>query len=213
MKKFDGKINDGDRILFIGDSITDLKFNRNQNLSLHGKNVYALQVAQSLKKEHKNLKFFFKGIASNRTYHVYDRLTEDCINLKPNVIVMLIGVNDAWENYAPENYPPLRRPMKPHMEEIYRRINAELDEVQMLVLLPFLIDTVEEKAPFHIVLDKFISELAEMAEANGAAVIDLQEVFYQAQKQIAPKKLAVDGIHPTEKGHEIIAKEILRLMK
>ena len=112
------------KILFIGDSITDVKFNRRKRFTIKGENVYALQLKKRFKKYSKNIKVEIKGIASNRTYHVYDRLTSDCISLKPDVVIMLIGVNDAWENYVPEKYPPLLRPMEPHIREVYRRLRT-----------------------------------------------------------------------------------------
>lgn len=207
------EIKDGDSILFLGDSITDIKFNRQFSYKIHGANIYALQTAKSLKKKHKKLKFLYKGIASDRTYLVYDRLTKDCINLKPDIIVMLIGVNDAWEHYVPDQYSPLVRPMKPHMREIYRRLKAELLNTRLLVLLPFLIDTMPEKAPFHKILDEYRQVLADMAQENDAEIIDLQAVFYDAERQIPPAKLAVDGVHPTNLGHKIIADEILKVLK
>lgn len=207
------EVKNGYRILFIGDSITDIKFNRKFNYKIHGRKVYALQTAKQLKNKYKNLKFFYRGIASNRTYHLYDRLTKDCIDLKPNLIVMLIGVNDAWEHYVPEQYPLLLRPMEPHIKEIYRRLNAELPDTQLLVLLPFLIDTVPEKEPFHNVLDEYRQLLADMAVRAGADIIDLQEVFNKAQKEIPPEKLAVDGVHPTNLGHKVIADEVLKILK
>ena len=174
--------------------------------------MYALQTAKALKKKYKNLKFYYRGIASNRTYHIYDRLTKDCIQLKPDVIVMLIGVNDAWEHYVPEQYPPLKRPMEVHMREIYRRLNAELDDAKLLVLLPFLIDTIEEKLPFHKVLDEYREKLREMALENGAEIVDLQAVFNMAQQKTEPKKLAADGVHPTNEGHRIIADAVLHCL-
>lgn len=206
------EVKNGYRILFIGDSITDIKFNRKFDYRIHGRKVYALQSAKKLRKNYRNLKFFFRGIASNRTYHLYDRFTKDCIELKPDIIVMLIGVNDAWENYVPEQYPPLLRPMEPHIKEIYRRLRTELPNVQLLVLLPFLIDTVPDKKPFHKVLDEYRSRLRDIALENGADVIDLQEIFNKKQKEIPPEKLAVDGIHPTNIGHRVIADEILKVL-
>lgn len=206
------KVNDNDTILFLGDSITDVKFNRKQNRKIGGKNIYALQVASALKKKHKGLKFHYKGIASNRSYHVYDRLTSDCISLKPDVIVMLIGVNDAWENYVPEQYPPLLRPLEPHMKEIYRRIKAELPNTKLITLLPFLIDAMPEKAPFHKVLDEFRVKLREYATGNADEIIDMQEVYYEAQKTTDPKLLAHDGVHPTELGHSIMADAVLKVL-
>lgn len=204
------KLKGNSRILFIGDSITDISFNRRFHYKLGGRNIYALQVSKELDKSFPNLKFFYRGIASNRTYHVYDRLTKDCISLKPDVVIMLIGVNDAWEHYVPEQYPPLLRPMEPHMKEIYRRLHAELPESKIMVLLPFMIDTMEEKLPFHKVLDDYREILRNMAHENGAEIIDLQEMFDEVQKKVSPKKLAIDGIHPTNLGHSYIAKEILK---
>ncbi len=201
------------KVLFIGDSITDVRFNSRKRFSIKGKNIYALQLKKIMKKHSNHIRVEIKGIASNRTYHLYDRLTNDCINLKPDVIVMLIGVNDAWENYVPEQYPPLLRPMEPHIREIYRRLKAELPDAQILYLMPFMIDTAEEKLPFHKTLDEFRNILRDIAIENGASVIDMQAVFNEAQKTIDPKKLAADGIHPTNLGHKVMADAIEKLIE
>lgn len=200
------------KILFFGDSITDPKFNFRFNRNIKGKNIYALQLKKRFKKHSKDIKVEIKGIASNRTYHLYDRLTKDCINLKPDVIIMLIGVNDAWENYVPQDYQPLLRPMEPHIREVYRRIRMELPDTQILYLMPFMIDSVEEKLPFHKKLDEFREILKNIALENGASVIDMQEVFYEAQKTIAPKDLAIDAIHPTDLGHKIMADAVEKMI-
>ena len=203
------------RILFIGDSITDVKWNKNlnQRFRLNSYNTYPLQVAKELKKKYKGLKFFFRGIASNRTYHLYDRLTKDCINLKPDVIIMLIGVNDAWENYVPEQYPPLLRPIEPHIKEVYRRIKAELPNAKLITLLPFLISTIEEKQPFRKVLDEYVEKLNEYAQGNADEIIALQPLFDEAEKTTAPVLLAKDSVHPTNLGHSVIAKAVLSLIE
>lgn len=204
-------LKDNSRILFLGDSITDIKFNRRMNRTLHGKNIYALQVSRSLKKRYRKLKFFYRGIASNRSYHVYDRLTKDCIDLKPDVIIMLIGVNDAWEHYVPEQYPPLLRPFDEHMKEIFRRIKAELPNAQLMVLTPFLIDTVEEKKPFHDVLNPYIEKEIAWAKEYGAELVELQPIFDKAADPCP--NLATDGVHPTRLGHSYIAKAVLEQIK
>lgn len=201
------------KVVIIGDSITDVKFNKRKRFSIKGKNVYALQLKKRMKKHSKHIDVEIKGIASNRTYHVYDRLTSDCINLKPDVIIMLIGVNDAWENYVPEKYPPLLRPLEPHTREIYRRIKTELPGTQILYLMPFMIDAVKEKLPFHKMLDEYREILKNIAVENGAVVLDLQDVFNKAQSSIAPEKLAIDGIHPTNLGHKVIADVIEELLE
>lgn len=201
------------KVLFIGDSITDVKFNFRMNRSIKGKTIYALQLKKILKKYSKDIDVKIKGIASNRTYHIYDRLTTDCISLKPDIIIMLIGVNDAWENYVPEDYPPLLRPMEPHIREIYRRIKTELPDTQILYLMPFMIDSVEEKLPFHKILDEYREKLKNIALENGAKVLDLQAVFNEAQKSVVPVELAIDGIHPTNLGHKIIAEAVEKIFE
>ena len=123
---------------------------------------------------------------------------------------MLIGVNDAWENYVPQDYPPLLRPMEPHIREIYRRFKMELPNTQVLYLMPFMIDAVEKKFPFHKKLDEYREILKNIAIENGALVLDFQEVFNEAQKTIAPKALAIDGIHPTNLGHKVMADAIMK---
>lgn len=207
------KIHKNSRVVFIGDSITDVRFNSKMRFKFKVRDVYATQLKKLFRKHSKGIETHIMGIASNRTYHVYDRLTRDCIDLKPDVIIMLIGVNDAWEHYVPENYPPLLRPMEPHMREIYRRIRAELPEAQILYLMPFLIDTIEEKLPFHKILDEYREKLRDMALENGAAVVDLQQAFYEAQKTTDPKALAVDGVHPTTLGHKVMADAIMQTVE
>lgn len=207
------KISKDSRILFIGDSITDVKFNSRFRFKFRVKNIYATQLKKKFRKYSKKINVDIKGIASNRTYHVYDRLTKDCINLKPDVVIMLIGVNDAWENYGPDNYPPLLRPMEPHIREIFRRLRAELPDAQILYIMPFLIDAVEEKFPFHKILDEYRELLKTVALEHGATVIDMQKIFNEAQKTTAPKDLAVDGIHPTNLGHSIMAEAIEKLIE
>ncbi len=206
------QIKKGSRILFIGDSITDPKFNFRMMKTIKGRSIYALQLKKRFKKHFKDITVEIRGIASNRTYHVYDRLTKDCINLKPDVIFMLIGVNDAWENYVPQDYPPLLRPMEPHTREIYRRIRTELPDTQILYIMPFMIDTVKEKLPFHKTLDEYRETLKTIALENGATVLDMQEVFYEAQKTVEPAHLAVDGIHPTNLGHKFMADAIEKMI-
>ena len=203
------KIKKDSTVLFLGDSITDVKFNFRMMHSIKGRNIYALQIKKKLKKYSRKINVIIKGVASDRTYHVYDRLTKDCISLKPDVIIMLIGVNDAWESYVPEQYPPNPRETLPHIKEIYRRINEELPGTQVLYLMPFMIDSVPEKLPFHKKLDEYREMLKDIALQNGAVVLDLQEFFCKAQETTEPCKLAIDAIHPTNLGHTVMADAVM----
>lgn len=201
------------RVVFIGDSITDVRFNFKKMFTIKGRKVYALQIKKRLKQYSNEIDVQIKGIASNRTYHVYDRLTKDCIDLKPDAVIMLIGVNDAWERYVPENYPPNPRDTEYHLREVYRRIRTELPDAQILYLMPFLIDAVEEKLPFHKTLDEWRELYRAIAEENGAVIVDLQQVINEEQKKTPPVKLAIDGVHPTNYGHKVIADAVMKAIE
>lgn len=196
-----------DLIVFIGDSITDTGFNR-KTWHLKAKIAYPLQVAKTLQQ----YKYKFKGIASNRSYHVYDRLTKDCIRYNPKIVVLLIGVNDAWQKYVPDQYPPLTRPFEEHFSEIMRRFKAELENSKIIVMTPFLISTIEEKMPFKAFMLPYINYIRGQCQKYNYSIIDLQEVFDDAEKEYPPMLLSVDGVHPTMLGHSFIAKNVIQMI-
>lgn len=79
--------------------------------------------------------------------------------------------------------------------------------------MPFMIDAVESKFPFHKTLDEYRELLKNVALEHGASVIDMQEVFNEAQKTTEPKALAIDGIHPTNLGHKVMADAIEKMIE
>ncbi|HQC54773.1 MAG TPA: GDSL-type esterase/lipase family protein [Clostridia bacterium] len=203
-------------VVIIGDSISDVKFNR-RALNLKAHPAYPKQIKDKLAKKH-NAKFVFSGIASDRIYHIYDRFTKDCFLHKPDYIVMLIGVNDAWQIYKKEDYPIEKNPSvirtsEPCFKEILRRIKYEMPACQLIALLPFLIDTIPEKRAFIPYLEDMRNmEVRLLKEFGFNNIIDLQKVFTEASKIYAPKDLALDGVHPTKLGHSIIADEVIKIL-
>ena len=206
------KIDNNSRILFFGDSVTDIDFNRQYDHLLHGKQVYALNIGEEIKKKFPNAEVFYKGIVDDRTYNLCNRMDDDCIVLKPNVVIMLVGGNDAWEEYSPELCPPPNQTLESNMDELFGRMKNELDDVQILYVLPFLIDTLEEFRPFIKTLNRFRERLKLSALANGIEILDLQPVLDEAQKTFSPQELSADSFHPTDLCHKIISDEILKYL-
>lgn len=204
------KIDNNSRILFFGDSVTDIDFNRQYDHLLHGKQVYALNIGEEIKKKFPNAEVFYKGIVDDRTYNLCNRMDDDCIALKPNVVIMLVGGNDAWEEYSPELCPPPNQTLESNMDELFGRMKNELDDVQILYVLPFLIDTLEEFRPFIKTLNRFRERLKLSAQANGMEILDLQPVLDEAQKTFSSQELSADSFHPTDLCHKIISDEILK---
>jgi lysophospholipase L1-like esterase len=203
-------------VVIIGDSISDIKFNRRAcHLKAHP--AYPKQVKDRLSREY-NAKLIITGIASNRIYHVYDRFTKDCFLHKPDYIVMLIGVNDAWQIFKKEDYPIDKNPQvvresEPCFRELLRRIKDEMPGCRLIALLPFLIDTIKEKRSFVPYLENMRAmEVRLLNEYGFKHIIDLQQVFNEAYRTYSPKELALDGIHPTKLGHSIIAREVIKVL-
>ena len=85
-------------ILFQGDSITDCGRDRETGTLGNGYPKYIAGLFNSMYPE-LNVKFINKGISGNRVADLQERWTEDCINLKPDVLSILIGINDTWRKY------------------------------------------------------------------------------------------------------------------
>lgn len=204
------EIDNNSRVLFFGDSITDIDFNRQYDHLLHGKQVYALNIGEEIKKKFPNAEVFYKGIVDDRTYNLCNRMNDDCIALKPNVVIMLVGGNDAWEEYSPELCPPPNQTLESNMDELFSRMKNELDDVQILYVLPFLVDTLEELHPFIKTLNQFRERLKLSALANGIEILDLQPVLDETQKTFSPQELSADSFHSTDFCHKIISDEILK---
>lgn len=205
------------KILFIGDSITDNSFNK-RTFHLKAKKAYPLQVMEEINKN-KELKPYYKGIASNRSWHVYDRFTKDCVDIMPDIIVMLIGVNDAWTEFKSEDYVVKsrvympNRPFKPHFDELIRRMKMEMAQTKVILMQPFVISTISEKLPFKEFLKPYCAHILAKATEVGYACIDLQSVFEEAEKVHKPIELSTDGIHPTTFGHSFIANAVINALK
>lgn len=195
-------------VVFIGDSISDVKFNRMNNCVIGGRKVYSLQFEKFMKKQKMKLKVYHKGIASNRAFHVYDRLKKDCLSKKPDYVVILIGVNDAYDKY--NGTPTFRlKPFEPNFEEILIDIKKENPDVQIMVLLPFLTHTIEEKEPFRQFVEEYDEKAINIAKKYTDTIVDLQKYFDEAEKSDEPKVFCRDAVHPTNKGHELMCKAVL----
>ena len=121
----------GDTILFQGDSITDMGRNRRQankpnDVAAMG-NGYAWFAAAELLVDSPDaqLKIFNRGVSGNKVYQLAERWQADCLDLKPNVLSILIGVNDYWhkhdgkydgtlEKYESDYRALLNAPKKPY---------------------------------------------------------------------------------------------------
>lgn len=94
------------KILFQGDSITDAGRNLDDRHNLG--NGYANYAAESIKSQYPNREFEFinLGISGNRAENLRDRWTTDAVLINPDVISILIGINDTWHHSEKQDWMP-----------------------------------------------------------------------------------------------------------
>jgi len=199
------------RILFMGDSITDANRNREVDFAMgHG---YACLVSSRLGFENPNeYQFINRGISGNRISDLIARIKSDAINLKPDVMSILIGINDVWHENAFKNGVD-----EALFEELYslyiREIKTALPEIRIMILEPFVLPgkATEENWDFFKKETALRAAAAKrVANKFGLEFIPLQEKINEATKLAEPTFWLVDGIHPSSAGHELIAREWLK---
>jgi lysophospholipase L1-like esterase len=195
------KIKNGMKILFQGDSITDCGRNRETG-GLGG--GYPSMVAGLFKARNPGVEVTFinKGISGNRVVDLQGRWQEDCIDLAPDVVSILIGINDTWRRYDSGNPTSAR-----DYETGYRSILSKVKALgaQILILEPFVLPYPEDRKSWREDLDPKIAAAKRLAGEFGAEYIPLDSLFAEAAKAYPPEFWAGDGVHPSAVGHALIA--------
>ena len=191
------------KIIFQGDSITDAGRDHNNIHNLG--NGYPKYTAELIKNRHPDTEFEFVnlGVGGNRAENLRDRWQKDCIDIQPDVVSILIGVNDTWHFSSPD------QEWMPHeyFEECYRYILKETREktnAKIIMIEQFLLST-PEKDYFHVDLDAKIQITRKLAREFADVFIPMDGLFASHCVGTEPTKWAADGVHPTEAGARLIA--------
>jgi lysophospholipase L1-like esterase len=201
-------------ILFQGDSITDGGRSRNEDLNHVMGHGYAYLVAARLGADHPELglRFLNRGCSGNRVVDMYGRWREDALNLKPDVISILIGVNDVGSEFKRNAGVPAAK-----YEKVYRLVLEESREalpgVRFVLLEPFCVPVRQEDEHGRNVraeLDRRRPIVARLATEFDAVFVPLQDMFDAACRTTGVEHWLWDGAHPTPAGHELIARAWLR---
>jgi len=199
-------------ILFQGDSITDYHRDRN-SISDLGKG-YPNLVGSALGFENPGKYVFIdKGISGNRIVDVYARIKDDILNLKPDVMSILIGVNDVWHEYDWNNGISTAK-----FEKLYRimldEILEQLPDIKIMIMEPFcLLGPATEKnwdKGFEQEVKDKAAVAKKIADEYKLTYIPLQSKFDEAAKSTENTYWLYDGVHPSTAGNELIKREWLK---
>ena len=194
------------RYLFQGDSITDCGRGDYGNPYATGCG-YPRLLEADLMAQDGDCEVMNCGISGNRVVDLLARWKRDCLNLKPDVITILIGVNDVWHEFG--NHDGVSVLL---FEEVYRILLREtfaaLPQTRLILMGAYVMPGPATTPDW----DVFSGEVAarrevtrKLAEEFGLTYVDLQEAFDEAQKKFPAQRWTGDGVHPTAAGHEVIA--------
>ncbi len=206
------KLEKGATILFQGDSITDAGRDRKtegsaNNPSMLGRG-YPFHLAGQLLADHAalGLSVFNRGISGNKVPDLDARWQPDCLDLKPAVLSILIGVNDLWHklNGKYEGTPEIYRD---GFTALIKRTKDALPDVTLVICEPFVLRCGAVNDNWFPEFETRRAFAAEVAKASGAIWVPFQEKFTEAVKAgTEPAYWAADGVHPTQAGHALMAK-------
>lgn len=190
------------KLLFQGDSITDAGRNFDDIHDMG--NGYPRYAAELLTAKYPDIEFEFVnlGIGGNQTKDLVARLESDFIEIKPDIVSILIGINDVWHHADDKSWIP-----NEVFEQRYRTVlNAvkEKTDAAIMIMEPFLIP-VEDKLFFREDLAPKIEIIRKLAREYADVYLPTDGLLQSAFIGDDPLSYAQDGVHPTEKGAGYIA--------
>jgi lysophospholipase L1-like esterase len=200
----------GDVVVFQGDSITDAGRNKRRELANNAGSFgggYALLAASWLLEAlaAKELTIYNRGISGNKVYQLAERWDKDCINLKPDVLSILIGVNDYW-HFRNGKYDGTPEIYEKDYRKLLERTREAFPEIKLLICQPFILT--ETSAVDESWLEPFSAyqEIArKISEEFAATWVPFQEAFDKACEVAHPTYWTNDGVHPSMAGAQLMA--------
>lgn len=213
----------GNLILFTGDSITDgLRYKKKSqewdlNHQMGHSYPYIINGLLGSLFPEKEFSFKNRGISGNRIIDVYARIDADLIDIKPDILSVLVGVNDGPQDINgfhptdPEKYETLYR-------LFLQEVKEKLPECQIILMEPFVCpagkfrDEAEYKN-WREAISAFGEKVRKLAKEFNTIYVPLQEEFDKRCAAGNPEYWCWDGVHPTENGHGLIAVQWMKTMK
>jgi len=203
-------IGKGDTVLLQGDSITDAGRSRKQedkanNIGGMG-HGYALLILAGLlgKQRDPDLKVYNRGISGHKVFQLADRWDKDCLDLKPDVVSILIGVNDIWHKLD-GRYDGTIEIYERDYRALLKRTQQALPNVKLVICEPFVLRCGAVNDKWFPDFDGYRAAAKRVATDFKAVFVPFQSMFDKAVQDAPPQYWAADGVHPTLAGAQLMA--------
>lgn len=208
------------RVLFQGDSITDCGRNRNDFYGMGNGYPYLAkgEIELEFGEEYEVLN---RGVSGNRITDLIARIKVDFLNLKPDYLSILIGINDIWHEINEKNGVDTED-FEFYYDHLLTVLKTKLPHTKIAIMEPYIFEgpstcNTEEKPDKWERFKKGAEERAavakKLAEKHGLAFIPLQEELNKAVERIGVNKVTADGVHPAVAGHIVIKNQWMKWFK
>lgn len=202
------------KIVFAGDSITDCGRTRpvgeGLNNALGNGYVSFVDAFLGATKPELRLRAVNMGESGNTVRELEARWKRDVLDLKPQYVSCMIGINDVWRQFDSPLQKEIHVGPEEYRDTLDRLIASTTPHVErVLVASPFYIEPNKHDA-MRARMDEYGSYAREVAIEHGAIFVDVQAAFDGVLKHVHPNALAWDRVHPNATGHAIITRAILK---
>ncbi len=197
-------------ILFQGDSITDAGRDRKASSANDARGFgrgYPMLIASGLLGDHPSskLKIYNRGISGNKVPDLAARWQEDCLDLKPDLLSILIGVNDIWHKLNGK-YDGTVADYDAGLRDLLTRTQETLPKTRIVICEPFVLQCGAVNDKWFPEFDQRRTACLEVARSMSLEIVPFQQMFNDALADAPPQYWAGDGVHPTMAGHALMAK-------
>lgn len=197
----------GSTLLFQGDSITDMNRGREEwdrNHYLGHSYVYLIASRLGVELADLDLDFRNRGISAHTSADLRKRWKEDTLELKPDLLSILVGTNDIEFGLSTEQF----------FDNYRYLLDSALEqnpELRLVLLEPFILQTgrlsnIEIWKKRRYDTDELRQIVRDFAYQYETVLVKTQDIFDEASNEISPEHWIWDGIHPLPQGHELIAR-------
>jgi len=204
------KVADGEKVLFIGDSITDC--GRRAEFAPYGRG-YVSKVVElvTAKYPERRITWVNTGIGGHTVRELWARWEEDALNHQPDWLSVMVGINDVHRYLHGE---PQKKIDVREYEETYRKMLAAAQaktRPKLVLTEPFYLSS-DPKQELMQVFAGYLKVVRRLAKEFGAVFVPTHQQFQKALTVRGPKEWSEDNVHPYPVGHAFIALGWLRAM-
>ena len=198
------------KILFQGDSVTDAGRDRSNPHDMgEGYPRYASAMIQDSYPD-TGFEFVNLGISGNRTADLVSRLESDFVDVQPDIVSVMIGINDVWRQFDSPAIKEQTISPEEYRENVRKMILTEKPHVKGIFLMtPYYMEP-NASDFMRARMDEYGAICKELAEEYGCIFIDLQAMFSKYCSVRHSSYLAWDRVHPNQIGATLIALEWLK---